>query len=90
MTAKEAIEAIKVMKGFVEWELPLDTQMACDIAIEALEKQIPKRPKKEISYCDYIFDYFCPNCDCFITNTYEEEYVEYCDECGQKIDWSEE
>lgn len=50
-----------------------------NLAIEALKKQIPKKPKLSE------YDYSCPNC--------EFEYLineKYCSNCGQKLDWSEE
>lgn len=47
---------------------------------EAIEKQNPKKPKKDIVH------YRCPNCDAML-NTYET--CEYCNYCGQKLDWSE-
>lgn len=48
--------------------------------IEALEKQIPKKPicKK------YTTDTKCPVC-----NTFVLIYNKYCIECGQAIDWSD-
>lgn len=47
---------------------------------EAIEKQKPKKPKKDIVH------YRCPNCDAML-NTYET--CECCNHCGQKLDWSE-
>lgn len=37
MTAKEAIETIKVAISEVEWNYPMDYAVAFDIAIEALK-----------------------------------------------------
>jgi hypothetical protein len=39
MTPTEAIEIIKIAKAEVEWNYPLDYQLAFDEAIKALEKQ---------------------------------------------------
>ena len=47
---------------------------------EAIEKQKPKKPKKDIVH------YRCPNCDAML-NTYET--CNCCNHCGQKLDWSE-
>ena len=47
---------------------------------EAIEKQKPKKPKKDIVH------YRCQNCDAML-NTYET--CECCNHCGQKLDWSE-
>lgn len=60
------------------------------IAIEALEKQIPKKPTFEgDGYWNgkLVYDtWICPNCE----KDYEVEYDEYdyCPNCGQAIDWS--
>ena len=45
MTAEEAIKTIQVAIAEVEWEYPLDYSIAFETAIEALEKQIPKKPR---------------------------------------------
>ena len=66
---------------------------ALDIAIEALEKQSPKKPIYEgDGYAPdgtFIWDeWLCPNCG----STYEVDYDEYdyCPNCGQRIDREEE
>ena len=38
MTNNEAIETLKVAKSEIEWEYPMDYQIALDKAIEALEQ----------------------------------------------------
>ena len=56
--------------------------MSKEMAINALEKQIPKTPIKEDSGVnDYDFDYKCPNCGAYIDK--DEHHCE----CGQVIDW---
>ena len=50
MTAEEAIKTIQVAITEVEWEYPLDYSIAFETAIEALEKQIPKKPINEECY----------------------------------------
>lgn len=61
-------------------------------AIEALEKQLPKKPTYEgDGYAPdgtFVYDTWeCPNCG----ECYEVDYddYDYCPKCGQKIDWSE-
>ena len=55
------------------------------VAIEALEKQIPKKPRF------YAHNYYCSVCDSLIgNNEFEWKRFKYCDNCGQKLDWSEE
>lgn len=85
MTAKEAIEVIKVAIAEVEWEYPLDYAAAFDEAVEALEKQVPKMParsERQIRYCEV---WKCPNCGF----EWSSRVVDYCYRCGQAIDWSE-
>lgn len=55
---------------------------ARDLAIKALEKQIPKKPDftedKEFA--------LCPRCN----GKGLLDKQKYCDNCGQKLDWSDE
>lgn len=89
MTAEKAIKTIQVAIAEVEWEYPLDYSIAFETAIEALEKQIPKKPINEECY------YICPHCrddlgvsddDIFI---YKLSMPKYCSNCGCVLDWSE-
>ena len=55
------------------------------LAIDALEKQIPKKPIKsdrEIRYCEV---WKCPSCGF----EWSSRVVDYCYRCGQRIDWQE-
>lgn len=68
--------------------IPQKRAEALDVAIQALEKQIPKKPKtnrvdSETIYCK------CPSCN-ITTVLYRNCIMNYCKECGQKLDWSEE
>ena len=65
----------------------------CNTAIEALEKQLPKKPTYEgDGYAPdgtFIWDeWLCPNCG----SRYEVDYDDYsyCPNCGQRIDREEE
>ena len=89
MTAEEAIKTIQIAIAEVEWNYPLDYSIAFETAIEALEKQIPKKP------IDAGYYYMCPCCrydlgvsddDIFI---YELSMPKYCSNCGCVLDWSE-
>ena len=66
-------------------------QKAYDMAIEALEKQIPKEPIWEgdgYVYGEMVYDTWrCPSCDAAYE---EEEKYEFCPKCGQRLDVSEE
>ena len=46
MTNKEAIETIKIAMAEVEWDYPMDYTVAFEMAIDALEKQVQKKPTK--------------------------------------------
>lgn len=58
MTAKEAIQTIEAAKAEVEWNYSLNYAAAFEVAIEVLEKQIPKR-----AISTYIGNYKCPTCE---------------------------
>ena len=64
-----------------------------ELVIQALEKQIPKKPTYEgDGYAPdgtFVFDeWLCPCCG----KRYEVDYddYDYCPNCGQKLDWSDE
>ena len=80
MTAEEAIKTIQVAIAEVEWEYPLDYSIAFETAINALEKQIPKKVTKSV----------CPSCHrIFLFRHGEKRKGDYCDNCGQALDWSD-
>ena len=94
MTNKEAIETINIAMAEVEWDYPMDYTVAFEMAIDALEKQVPKQPKEyEDKY------YGCPSCG-NVTIMKWERYPDihmnkiyglpYCLGCGQALDWSDE
>ena len=90
MTESETIEAIQFdlkIGGEIHSQVLRD---AIDVAIQALEKQIPKRPIECFNGNEWICE--CPVCK-GITDTPNEveiECIQYCGWCGQKLDWSEE
>lgn len=67
---------------------------AYSMAIQALEKQIPKKPIRHTAWEDFK----CPACGSTEIRPYDTEYreydkdckFEYCSDCGQKLDWSDE
>lgn len=79
MTENEAIEWIKELKGseeIQEFYYAESFTKACDMAIQALEKQIPKRP--DVDFIGYMVD--CKD-ECYQDNC--------CSSCGQNLDWSD-
>ena len=66
-----------------------------EIAIQALEKQIPKKPRKTDSYrgvLKRVYAYVCPTCGNVCLEKYmnERQNTMFCWNCGQKLDWSDE
>lgn len=63
-------------------------------AKKALEKQIPKRPIYEADgYADggLVYDTaYCPVCEHEFEYGINEWGSDYCQDCGQALDWSEE
>lgn len=86
MNEQEAIKRLEYIKhvgnGEQEYKHCAE-EIALDMAIKALEKQIAKKVNKETkdSYGNVIPR--CPSCS--------KMFVEdYCSKCGQKIDWTVE
>ena len=86
MTESEAIKKLKDIFGecteseeAVCYITNIDAS-ALEMAINALEKQITKKPTKD----KYVLELdFCPECGTEVT------YCNYCPHCGQKINWNE-
>lgn len=78
MTESEAIKELHKIRprGGI---IPQKRAEALDVAIQALEKQIPKKPDftedKEFALCP------CCNGKGLLNKQ------KYCDNCGQKLDW---
>lgn len=81
MTHEEAIKQLSNVTIYHQGEC---TREALDIAINAIKKQIPKKPLI-IKTGDFFGHVICPNCE-------EVEFGFkqpcFCDNCGQAIDWS--
>ena len=77
-TAISILNSARPRKGSYE-----RLQKAFDMAIKALEKQIPKKVNNREEHADYI-EGNCPDCDlpvCDVDN--------YCSKCGCLLEWSE-
>ena len=87
MTPQEAIKNIEIAIAEVEWEYPMQYAIAFEIAIKALEKQMPKKPiKSDRQEIRYTLTYDCPTCGRQFTGT---GFADYCYHCGQALDWSD-
>jgi hypothetical protein len=106
-------EAIKEFQQNID--MPFGSNIsreASELAIQALEKRIPKKPilknGENRSFVDYENgygeykvtkwqDWVCPICGWFVGQRYnrsqnhphDQRKCNYCNECGQKIDWSD-
>ena len=90
-------EAIKILQRDLQIQLENkaipDGIEAIQIAIQALEKQIPKKPRKTDSYrgvLKRVYAYACPTCHNVCLEKYmnERQNTTFCWDCGQKLDWS--
>lgn len=115
MDGKKIREAIEAFQGQVNWLKRIDDkecEEACrccieyfETAIEALEKQLPKKPiiksEKEVPHTHNLgrlLRFHCPNCGRFIVGMYEKDVergggisnsLKGCSTCLQAIDFSE-
>lgn len=104
MTAEEAIEILTSDEKLAEIEYyggfegkkkaaKLYSE-AFDMAISALEKQIPEKPEYQADgYADgeLVYDYAkCPICGHDFEYGINDWGCKCCSDCGQHIDWSEE
>lgn len=82
MTIQEAIKWMKTIKGLYK-PLLKEANEACDVAIQALEKQLPKKYeiKDGVPYC--------PCCGEIATTDTGDSFLDYwlrfCNKCGQKL-----
>ena len=67
-----------------------DTCKNCEInaAIEALDKQIPKKPVSKYKYRDG--ENVCPSCETENRCRTVMFWEKFCPDCGQAIDWEAE
>ena len=99
MVVSESITRIKASRDYKysHYSFPVSSVKAFDMAIKALEKQIPKKPRKNGLYSAHsgifrkIPAYTCPSCGnmCLEKWATERSITNYCSECGQKLDWSD-
>ena len=86
ITNEEVLNRLKI------WVKECDDYLTCkamkdaiEITIEALEKQIPKKPIEKFAFSDGIGAGLCPFC-----NEGVNEEMNFCSYCGQAIDWEED
>lgn len=94
MTPQEAIRRIKnhnEIHSRKEKHFAVHITAALNMAVEALEKQIPKKPYKRKEHKQN--DYYCAICKCYLGDEMELQNAclqpKYCEHCGQALDWSD-
>ena len=94
MTENEAVEAMQFdlkIGGEIHSQVLRD---AVDVAIQALEKQIPKKPIMKQCFEDLEEEYLCcPTCGEILTDRIPADnktFYFHCMNCAQKLDWSDE
>ena len=85
MKPEEAIENLKYLISEDCCDTQMDYVDEIEMAIQALGKQVPKKPEMYIG--DYEFERWpiCPKCKGELHPNGEK----FCSDCGQAIDWSE-
>ena len=98
MTIQKAIDNIEeVLCSTVCYDESIEYELNtydCDwleTAKSALEKQMPQKPKTYLNMKH--IDFLCPNCKKKIIPKVDGDFIagkkqNYCDECGQALDWN--
>lgn len=100
MEIKEALELLKIHNGKCSGCDKLCDDIckpAVELAMQALEKQIPKKPvfydtkfrQRGKLYGEYVTMEEAYNCPCCNFTTWKFDKDEYCYHCGQRFDWSD-
>ena len=97
MTEREAVEKLKNIRLFMQLEdnkneckFTDDDYKANEMAIQALEKQIPKKPM--MAYDDKVDSNWCscPICANGIGWEIPARKIKFCWECGQRLDFGDD
>ena len=96
MTNKEAIEQLRERLAMTDYRQQIpEYYEAIELAVEALEKQMPKKPNyvPDDDTCVY-YHWECPECGNYYGNSIKKgiralygNRAAYCSRCGQCLDW---
>lgn len=84
MSENEALKTLEDLQRLLTHYRHISPELteANGIAIQALEKQIPRKPRF------YAHNYLCGVCGYLVGNDeFEWKRFGYCQHCGNKIDW---
>jgi len=108
MTIEKAIEQLEDLTkeaeshmtgNKIDDEIPIDDKTALEMAIQALEKQVPKKIPAVKTPChvkafdsdtETVYTYSCVNCPVCSKWIVANVNHKYCQYCGQALDWSDE
>ena len=96
MKPEEAIKILQERIGLTKkvWSnVPeiIEYREALELAVKALEKQIPMKPNNIKSIFDFSGRYYTTEGNCPVCNREKLNKSDfYCNKCGQKLDWGEE
>lgn len=82
MKKEELVSDLEAIKGYIEWEMPLNFIITLDKVIEKVKQKKPSIANST---------YKCCSCGTKLrpgSNISRRIRDEYCPECGQAIDWS--
>lgn len=85
MTLEETITTLELAISEIEWNYPLDISIALETAIEALKKQIPRKPILDTIFPSGVKWWTCPVC----MQKYIEMNERFCHNCGQALEWGD-
>lgn len=80
-------KALDILKANEERKSTTNYLRCKHTAIEALEKQIPKKPKGDYHSVPH---YRCPSCNSAVKVFEDAHEYHWCLYCGQALDWSDE
>lgn len=89
MSFEEALNHAEQLLEEENWERRSYGKAYTELCAAALRKQIAMQPKCCVKE-DFVVEGFyavtgiCPECNCLVNDE-----MSYCDECGQKLDWSQ-
>lgn len=87
MKIQEAIENLKHLISDDCTDNQMDFVEEIEMAINILEKQIPKKPTPtDEQHIRYSMNYVCPLCGKHFSGT---GIASYCYHCGQALDWND-
>ena len=95
MTNEDAIKTINIAAAEVEWNYPMDYAIAFEMAVEALETQVPKKPMFSHNLSDTLSVFRC-ECGNAIKVSHDVGIMNnnnapnYCSKCGCRLEWSDE